>query len=56
MAFSCRWVSEQTSLVVIVSGTTESDESQEEITSMSEIRPGKATSKCGGKPEKWRVF
>lgn len=56
MAFSCRSVLEQTRLIVIISGTTESNESQEKITGMSEIRHGKATSKSGGRPEKWGVF
>lgn len=56
MAFSCRWVSEQTRLIVIISGSTESNGSQEEITGMSEIRLGKATSKSGGRTETWGVF
>lgn len=51
MAFSCRWVSEQARLIAIILGTTESNESQEEISGMSEIRLGKATSKSGESSE-----
>lgn len=51
MAFSCRWVSEQTRLTVIISGTTESNESQKNITGKSEIRLGKALSKSGERHE-----
>lgn len=56
MAFSCRWVSEQTRLTVIISGTTESNESQKEITGKSEIRLGKALSKSGERHEKGGVI
>lgn len=56
MAFSCRWVSVQTRLIVRTSGTTESNESQEEIPNMSKIRLGKATYKSGRQLEKWKVY
>lgn len=56
MAFSCRWVSELASFSVIISGTTESNEKQEEITGMSEIRLDKVLPKFGERHEKRGVF
>lgn len=56
MAFSCRWLSEWASLSVVISGTTESNERQEEITGMSEIRLDKAIPKSGERHRKGEVF
>lgn len=52
MAFSCSYISEKTRLIVIVSGTTESNQSHEDITDMTEMGLGKTTSKYEEKKQK----